>query len=66
MTAPNRRQLVVMLTDDEWRQLRVRVAEQDTTLTAWTTNVVLSALQSQSKAPAPAVLDAKRRSRKSS
>ncbi len=54
MTAPKRRQLVVMLNDDEWRRLRVLVAERDTTLTAWTTDVVLSAVQSQKSSSQPA------------
>jgi hypothetical protein len=54
VTAPKRRQLVVLLNDDEWRRLRVLVAERDTTLTAWTTDVVLSAVQTLKTHSAPA------------
>jgi hypothetical protein len=53
VSTPKRRQLVVMLTDDEWRRLRVLVIERDTTLTAWTTDVVLSAVQRETTADAP-------------
>jgi hypothetical protein len=46
---PTRRQLYVLLTDDEWRQLRIGAAERDTTIQGYATNVILRALQRDGK-----------------
>jgi hypothetical protein len=43
---PRPRKCLVVLTDDEWRQLRVTAAANDTTVQGWLTTVVLAALQS--------------------
>lgn len=44
---PRQRKILPMLTDDEWRDLRVLVTEQETTIAAWTTSVILGAIQRQ-------------------
>lgn len=41
------RKVVVVLTDAEWRSLRVAVAEDDTTLQGLLTTIVLGALQAR-------------------
>lgn len=37
--------VVVVLTDDEWRQVRINAAATDTTIQGYLTDVVLSELQ---------------------
>lgn len=39
------RKVVVVLTDDEWRQVRINAAATDTTIQGYLTDVVLSELQ---------------------
>lgn len=43
------RKAVVVLTDAEWRALRVAAAEDDTTLQGWLTTTVLAALQARAR-----------------
>ncbi len=42
---PAPRKVVLVLTDDEWRQVRVNAASNDTTIQGYLTDVVLSELQ---------------------
>ncbi len=44
---PKPRKIVVVLTDAEWRALRVAAAEDDTTGQGWLTTVALAALQAR-------------------
>jgi hypothetical protein len=44
---PRARKVVVVLTDAEWRALRVAAAEDDTTGQGWLTTVTLAALQAR-------------------
>jgi hypothetical protein len=46
-TQPRARKCVVVLTDVEWRALRVAAAEDGTTMQGWLTNVSLAALQAR-------------------
>jgi hypothetical protein len=43
--APRPRKVLILVTDDEWRALRVAAAEDDTTMQGWLTTVVLGAIQ---------------------
>jgi hypothetical protein len=43
---PRARKLLALLTDDEWRQVRVAAAESDTTIQGYVTNLLLRELQS--------------------
>jgi hypothetical protein len=38
---------MIVVTDAEWRQIRVAAAEDDTTVQGWLTNVVLGAVQAR-------------------
>ena len=49
---PKSRKVIVVLTDAEWRALRVAAAEEDTTLQGWLTSTVLAALQGRARAAA--------------
>ena len=42
---PRPRKVVLMLTDAEWRQVRINAASADTSIQGWTTDVVLTELQ---------------------
>lgn len=42
---PRPRKCIVVVSDDEWRQMRIAAAQDDTTVQGWLTNVVLAALQ---------------------
>jgi hypothetical protein len=46
---PTPRKVLALLTDDEWRALRVRAAEQDTTIQAYVTQTLLRELKSKRK-----------------
>ncbi len=48
---PKARKVLVVLTDTEWRQLRVIAVEDDTTIQGWLTTVTLAALQARTKSP---------------
>ena len=39
------RKIIAMLTDAEWREMRVAAAEDDTTIQGMTTTLVLAAIQ---------------------
>jgi hypothetical protein len=51
-STPRARKLIALLTDDEWRALRVEAARNDTTIQAYVTNVLLREL-SRTAAPKP-------------
>jgi hypothetical protein len=51
-STPKARKLIALLTDDEWRALRVEAARNDTTIQAYVTNVLLRDL-SRTAAPEP-------------
>lgn len=42
---PLPRKMLALLTDDEWRALRVAAAERDTTIQGYVTTIILRALQ---------------------
>lgn len=42
---PKPRKVIVVLSDVEWRAMRVAAVEEDTTIQGWATNVMLAALQ---------------------
>jgi len=44
---PKARKVVVVLTDAEWRAMRIAAAEDDTTLQGWLTTTTLAALQAR-------------------
>jgi len=44
-SAARPRKIVAVLTDEEWRELRVRAIEDDTTLQGLVTTMLLGALQ---------------------
>jgi hypothetical protein len=46
---PHPRKVVVVVTDAEWRALRVAAAEDDTTIQGWLTTVLLAALQQRQR-----------------
>jgi hypothetical protein len=46
---PTPRKVLALLTDDEWRALRVRAAAEDTTIQAFVTQVLLRELNSKPK-----------------
>ncbi len=57
---PRPRKVVIVVSDDEWRALRVAAAEDDTTMQGWLTTVVLGAIQQrQTERGAPLRLSAK-------
>jgi hypothetical protein len=55
METPRPRKVLALLTDDEWRALRVRAAEEDTTIQAFVTQALLRELKAKSK-PATTLL----------
>ncbi len=46
---PRSRKVIVVLTDDEWRAMRVAAAEDDTTMQGWLTTATLAALQARGR-----------------
>jgi hypothetical protein len=44
---PRPRKVIVVLTDTEWRAMRVAAAEDDTTMQGWLTTSTLAALQAR-------------------
>jgi hypothetical protein len=46
---PKPRKVLVVLTDAEWRQLRVIAMDDETTIQGWLTTVTLAALQERGR-----------------
>jgi hypothetical protein len=57
-STPRARKLIALLTDDEWRALRVEAARNDTTIQAYVTNVLLRDLSRKAAPPPRQIRDA--------
>lgn len=54
---PRPRKTLIVLSDAEWRQLRIAAAAHDTTIQGWLTTAVLAALQKETRHVEAALVD---------